>query len=86
MPGLISVLSSYPATAHSYNHYKSMRSPKSTFIPYSKEDCMIQVLPWAVTDMLGYASGGPAGAVYGFLIVWAGLIATFISISEMVSM
>ncbi|KAF3398973.1 Choline transport protein [Talaromyces pinophilus] len=31
-------------------------------------------------------NGGPAGAVYGFLIVWASLIATFITISEMVSM
>lgn len=41
---------------------------------------------WTVTDMLECDSGGPAGAVYGFLIVWAGLIATFITISEMVSM
>uniref|UniRef100_A0A093Y413 Choline transport protein n=1 Tax=Talaromyces marneffei PM1 TaxID=1077442 RepID=A0A093Y413_TALMA len=31
-------------------------------------------------------NGGPAGAVYGFLIVWVGLIATFITVSEMVSM
>lgn len=32
------------------------------------------------------ASGGPAGAVYGFLFVWAGVAATFVVLSELASM
>ncbi|KAH8703268.1 putative amino acid permease [Talaromyces proteolyticus] len=31
-------------------------------------------------------NGGPAGAVYGYLFVWAGIAATFAMLSEMVSM
>lgn len=31
-------------------------------------------------------SGGPAGLVYGFLFVWAGTLATFISLAELASM
>lgn len=36
--------------------------------------------------MLRLRSGGPAGAVYGFLCVWAGLAATFAILSELASM
>lgn len=52
----------------------------------ARRTIQLQVLLRTVTDILECDSGGPAGAVYGFLIVWTGLIATFISISEMVSM
>ena len=31
-------------------------------------------------------SGGPAGLLYGFLIVWAGTAAVFTSLSELASM
>lgn len=31
-------------------------------------------------------SGGPAGAVYGFLFVWAGVACTFAVLSELASM
>ncbi|KAE8389365.1 amino acid/polyamine transporter I [Aspergillus alliaceus] len=34
----------------------------------------------------GYIFGGPAGSVYGYLFVWAGVTATFVVISELVSM
>ncbi|KAE8352491.1 amino acid/polyamine transporter I [Aspergillus coremiiformis] len=34
----------------------------------------------------GYILGGPAGSVYGYLFVWAGVTATFVVISELVSM
>jgi hypothetical protein len=60
--------------------------PRIHVYPKLKGNHIVQVLPWTVTDILECDSGGPAGAVYAFLIVWAGLIATFISISEMVSM
>lgn len=63
-----------------------MRNSESTFTHEYKEDYMVHVVLWTVTDILECDSGGPAGAVYGFLIVWAGLMATFITISEMVSM
>lgn len=63
-----------------------MRNSESTFTHEYKEDYMVHVVLWTVTDILERDSGGSAGAVYGFLIVWAGLIATFITISEMVSM
>jgi hypothetical protein len=32
------------------------------------------------------SSGGPAGAVYGFIFVWAGVAATFVVLSELASM
>lgn len=63
-----------------------MQNIESTFTHEYKENYMVHVFLWTVTDILESDSGGPAGAVYGFLIVWAGLIATFITISEMVSM
>jgi len=31
-------------------------------------------------------SGGPAGLIYGFIIVWAGTAAIFASLSELASM
>ena len=31
-------------------------------------------------------SGGPAGLIYGFIIVWAGTAAVFASLSELASM
>ena len=31
-------------------------------------------------------SGGPAGLVYGFILVWAGTAAVFASLSELASM
>ena len=34
----------------------------------------------------GALSGGPAGLVYGFIIVWAGTSAVFTSLSELASM
>ncbi|KAF2759844.1 amino acid transporter-like protein [Pseudovirgaria hyperparasitica] len=34
----------------------------------------------------GYANGGPAGVIYGYLLVWAGTFSTFVTLSEMASM
>ncbi|OOO15152.1 hypothetical protein OAory_01037470 [Aspergillus oryzae] len=34
----------------------------------------------------GFQNGGPAGSVYAFLFVWAGVTATFVVLSELVSM
>jgi hypothetical protein len=31
-------------------------------------------------------SGGPAGAVYGFIFVWIGVASTFVVLSELASM
>lgn len=31
-------------------------------------------------------SGGPAGLLYGFIIVWAGTAAVFVTLSELASM
>lgn len=31
-------------------------------------------------------SGGSAGLIYGYLAIWAGTLATFISIAELASM
>ena len=31
-------------------------------------------------------SGGPAGAIYGFLMVWIGMLCTYLCLSEMASM
>ncbi|OGE58292.1 hypothetical protein PENARI_c001G12384 [Penicillium arizonense] len=39
-----------------------------------------------VLFLQAYQNGGPAGAVYGFLFVWAGVAATFVILSELVSM
>jgi len=41
-------------------------------------------MPWSPSDYV--PSGGPAGLVYGFLVVWAGTLATFISLAELASM
>ena len=38
-----------------------------------------------LTDMM-ILSGGPAGLVYGFLLVWVGVLALFITLSELASM
>lgn len=35
---------------------------------------------------LGFDNGGPAGLLYGFIIVWAGTAAVFASLSELASM
>jgi hypothetical protein len=63
-----------------------MWDPNPRLSMSARKTVQLQVLLRTVTDILECDSGGPAGAVYGFLIVWTGLIATFISISEMVSM
>ncbi|KAI2627543.1 amino acid transporter [Hypoxylon sp. NC1633] len=34
----------------------------------------------------GYQNGGPAGIIYGYLVVWAGLLSVFVTLSELVSM
>ncbi|KAJ5468866.1 hypothetical protein N7475_006618 [Penicillium sp. IBT 31633x] len=39
-----------------------------------------------VLFLQAYQNGGPAGAVYGFLFVWAGVAATFVVLSELASM
>ncbi|ORX91864.1 amino acid/polyamine transporter I [Clohesyomyces aquaticus] len=39
-----------------------------------------------VVFLVGFTNGGPAGLVYGFLIVWLGNISVFISIGELSSM
>ncbi|KAG0157463.1 hypothetical protein PDIDSM_4648 [Penicillium digitatum] len=39
-----------------------------------------------VLFLQAYQNGGPAGAVYGFLFVWAGVAATFVVLSELSSM
>ena len=43
--------------------------------------CLLDKL---ITDKT--SSGGPAGLIYGFLIVWAGTAAVFASLSELSSM
>lgn len=35
---------------------------------------------------LGFKNGGPAGLLYGFIIVWAGTAAVFATLSELASM
>ncbi|CAG8980474.1 hypothetical protein HYALB_00013595 [Hymenoscyphus albidus] len=47
------------------------------------------LVTWEATLILfasGYTNGGPAGMVYGFLLVWAGTLSTFAALSELVSM
>ncbi|GKZ23629.1 hypothetical protein AbraIFM66951_009906 [Aspergillus brasiliensis] len=47
------------------------------------------MLTWEAVIMnigLGLTNGGPAGLVYGFLGVWAGIISVFISMGELASM
>ncbi|PKY03463.1 choline transport protein [Aspergillus campestris IBT 28561] len=39
-----------------------------------------------VLFLQAYQNGGPAGAVYGFLFVWSGVTASFVVLSELVSM
>lgn len=39
-------------------------------------------LPYVLTG----GSGGPAGAVYGFIFVWIGVASTFVVLSELASM
>ncbi|OQD63837.1 hypothetical protein PENPOL_c008G04044 [Penicillium polonicum] len=39
-----------------------------------------------VLFLQAYQNGGPAGAVYGFLFVWAGVTGTFVVLSELASM
>lgn len=36
--------------------------------------------------MLTFASGGPSGIIYGFILVWAGTLSVFATLSELVSM
>ncbi|KAH8660815.1 amino acid transporter-like protein [Tricladium varicosporioides] len=38
-----------------------------------------------ITFGIGFMNGGPAGLIYGFLFVWAGTLATFTSLAELVS-
>ncbi|OJJ40723.1 hypothetical protein ASPWEDRAFT_99221 [Aspergillus wentii DTO 134E9] len=38
------------------------------------------------TFTMPFENGGPAGTIYSFIIVWAGICATFITMSELVSM
>lgn len=46
--------------------------------------CGRVIHPAVLTDVTH--SGGPAGAVYGFLFVWAGVAATFVVLAELASM
>ncbi|KAI0977179.1 amino acid transporter [Xylaria arbuscula] len=39
-----------------------------------------------VTFLAGYANGGPSGILYGYIIVWAGTLSLFATLSELVSM
>jgi len=34
---------------------------------------------------VGFQNGGPAGVLYGYLVVWAGTVSTFMVLSELVS-
>ena len=38
------------------------------------------------TKYCPFSSGGPAGLVYGFLLVWLGNLSVFITMGELVSM
>ncbi|KAB8222332.1 amino acid/polyamine transporter I [Aspergillus novoparasiticus] len=50
--------------------------------------CTILITWEAVTTLFlqSFQNGGPAGSVYGYLFVWAGVTATFVVVSELVSM
>ncbi|KAI9650471.1 hypothetical protein NHQ30_000487 [Ciborinia camelliae] len=39
-----------------------------------------------VVFLLGYQNGGPAGLIYGFLVIWFGTFCTFVTMSELASM
>lgn len=39
-----------------------------------------------LTFQILYGNGGPAGAVYGFLVVWFGMFCTYLCLSELASM
>ena len=41
---------------------------------------------WLSENILTLLSGGPAGVIWGFLIVWAGTLSTFTVIAELASM
>ncbi|KAK6811116.1 hypothetical protein RU639_012980 [Aspergillus parasiticus] len=41
---------------------------------------------YIILFLQSFQNGGPAGSVYGYLFVWAGIAATFVVISELVSM
>ncbi|CAG8331278.1 unnamed protein product [Penicillium salamii] len=50
---------------------------------------LMSILGFSCTILItweGIVVGGPAGAVYGFLFVWAGVAATFVVLSELASM
>ncbi|KAF2133080.1 amino acid transporter [Dothidotthia symphoricarpi CBS 119687] len=36
--------------------------------------------------LVGYQNGGPAGVIYGYLVVWIGTVSVFMVLSELVSM
>ncbi|KAG8169214.1 hypothetical protein KVR01_001963 [Diaporthe batatas] len=47
------------------------------------------LITWEATVTVflqGFQNGGPAGLVYGYLVVWAGTISTFATMSELASM
>jgi hypothetical protein len=39
-----------------------------------------------VLFLQGFQNGGPAGVIYGYLLVWLGTVSVFIVLSELVSM
>ncbi|KAJ5042591.1 amino acid/polyamine transporter I, partial [Bipolaris maydis] len=39
-----------------------------------------------VLFLVGFQNGGPAGVIYGYIVVWAGTVSVFIVLSELVSM
>jgi amino acid permease len=47
---------------------------------------MLHVREYEILTAEPFVSGGPAGAVYGFIFVWAGVAATFVVLSELASM
>jgi choline transport protein len=47
------------------------------------------LITWESTMFLfaqGFQNGGPAGVVYGYLLVWVGTLSTFATLSELASM
>lgn len=46
----------------------------------------LRVVPHDTNIQLTNTSGGPSGIVYGFIVVWAGTLSVFATISELVSM
>jgi amino acid permease len=44
------------------------------------------ILKEELPHLTKYCSGGPAGLIYSFIVVWGGDLATFASLAELASM